>query len=179
MCFSRLTYWIPSMITLNSKLAGFCTYKYFLYWRRKCLFASGQSRGTKRNKNVPVQDKERSYIWNSTFKRKFRDTLIAAAILKAIEKLREEGWAALQSFFDSPQLSVSFNVQEGGKTLVFSFALQNTSALQATNSPVWRFRSTWLSSYKTHSSAAQWAIFTMMLFYDNCQNPISFLNSIS
>ena len=62
MCFSRLTYWIPSMITLNSKLAGFCTYKYFLYWRRKCLFASRQSRGTKRNKNVPVQDKERSYI---------------------------------------------------------------------------------------------------------------------
>ena len=61
-CFSRLTYWIPSMITLNSKLAGFCTYKYFLYWRRKCLFAAGQSRGTKRNKNVPVQDKERSYI---------------------------------------------------------------------------------------------------------------------
>lgn len=67
-CFSRSTYWIPSMITLNSKLARFCTYKYFLYWRRKCLFAAGQLRGTKRNKNVLVQDKERAYIfWNSTF----------------------------------------------------------------------------------------------------------------
>ena len=40
----------------------------------------------------------------------------------------------LESFFDSPQLSVSFNVQDGGRTffIVSSFTLQNTPDLQAT-----------------------------------------------
>ena len=55
---------------------------------------------------------------------------------KQLKNLREEEWAALESFFDSPQLSVNFNVQDGGKTLVLSFALQSTPALQATSSSV-------------------------------------------
>jgi len=37
----------------------------------------------------------------------------------------------LESFFDLPQLSVSFNVQDGGRTLVSTFTLQNMPALQA------------------------------------------------
>ena len=34
----------------------------------------------------------------------------------------------LESFFDLPHLSVSFNIQDGGRTLVSLFALQNMSA---------------------------------------------------
>ena len=37
----------------------------------------------------------------------------------------------LESFFDLSHLSVSFNVQDVGRTLVSSFTLQNTPALQA------------------------------------------------
>ena len=37
----------------------------------------------------------------------------------------------LESFFDLLQLSVSFNVEDGGRTLVSLFMLQNTPALQA------------------------------------------------
>ena len=37
----------------------------------------------------------------------------------------------LESFFDFPQFSASFNVQDGGRTVVSSFTLQNTPALRA------------------------------------------------
>ena len=45
--------------------------------------------------------------------------MITSATLKAIEKLREEGSTSpLETFFDSLQFSVSFNVKDGGRTKV-------------------------------------------------------------
>ena len=58
--------------------------------------------------------------------------MIAAAILKTIENLREQGRSTetspLESFFDSPQVSVGW--MDGTTFIISSFALQNTPALQ-------------------------------------------------
>ena len=92
--------------------------------------------------------------------------MIAAAILKAIEKLREEGQTSgrggekkkenpltspLDSFFDSPLLSARFNVQDGWRSLTSSFAWQNKLALQTSTANTlfifvifnYNFRSSW------------------------------------
>ena len=53
--------------------------------------------------------------------------MITAATLRAIGKLREEGSTSpLETFFHSLQLSVSFNVKDGGRTKVLLFVRQNT-----------------------------------------------------
>jgi len=82
------------------------------------------------------------------FQRKLRGTLIAATILKAVAKLREEGQAKGREkrgkfFLFSPHSPSSiltcqslpwnpFFVQDGRRRLVSWFALQNMPALQAT-----------------------------------------------
>ena len=74
-----------------------------------------------------------------------------------IKKLREEGRATshLKSFFVSPQFSVSFNVQDGGRALVTwivsSFTPQNTYVLQARLLPTVHLSIVTLPYYNSHN----------------------------